>query len=370
MKHFAILFYDEHLAYSPTLLNLINILRENNKVSIIAPPPVGFTKLEDPDVNYVDMDWRLARTASIYRLKMFGKRLGLSTSPDTHLEPATYVKVHSLRNALKSISFDGCIAVDPTALWIAQSVGVQPHFLSLELFERPLSKYVNYQSIQSFCIQSQERMDAGPFANVSCPVFFLPNSTVFKEVPATTRSTNQLLFCGTATQGFGIYTCLHFLQDNSKFQMTVQGTLPDDVWTDILKFWPNLIETRQLIINRKYIEESEMNAFLVHFRIGFCIYDTRVKYINNINYQTAPSGKLWKYLAAGIPVIGSDIQGLSIVKERNCGVLISQLTSDAVSAAIESIESDYVGYQNRALETAKEYSFDIHAAPYIKHLIQ
>lgn len=370
MKTFAILFCDPHLAYAPTVLNLLAILRKKNRVHVIAPPSDGFTKLKHPDVQYVDLDWSLARFASHYRAKRLAGHLGLAMSPDILLDAATYVKVHSLRNALRATSFDRCIVIDPTALWIAQSLGMRPDFLSLELFDRPLSKNVDYGNIRSFCIQSQERMAAGQFGRIACPIFFVPNSTMFKEVRPTTRPANELLFCGTATPGFGIYTCLHFLHDNPQYTMTLQGTILDDVWVDIVKFWPDLLETGRLIIKREYIEEDKMLDFIVAFRIGLCIYDMRFKHMDNNNYMTAPSGKLWKYLAAGVPVVGSDIPGLSIVRERNCGVLISSLKSNAVASAIQKIESDYAGYQSRAIEAARDYSFDVRAAPYVSYLAE
>jgi hypothetical protein len=370
MKTILIIFYDEHLAFSPTVLNLIELLGRECRLKVIAPPQVGYHKYSHPSVQYVELDWRLTGRFSRYRLRRLAQRLGVATPADLDLDTATYVKVHSLRNAVKNARFDSCIAIDPTSMWIAQSLGIKAHFLSLELLYRPMSNKVDFGNAESVCIQSPERLRAAALGGISCPVFYLPNSSIFVEAPSVQRLPKELLFCGTATRGFGIYTCLHFLQKYPEYRLTLQGTLPDDVLEDILKFWPELMDEGRLKVNSSYLLESEMNELVRQFRIGFCIYDTRYRHMANPNYQTAPSGKLWRYFAAGVPVIGLDIPGLAIVKERKCGVLVSLLTSASILDAVHLIEEDYTGFEQRCIDAAREYSFERCAAPYIRFLLE
>jgi glycosyltransferase involved in cell wall biosynthesis len=93
-----------------------------------------------------------------------------------------------------------------------------------------------------------------------------------------------------------------------------------------------------------------------------------IKEIDTFNYHSAPSGKLFKYLAAGVPVIGIDIPGFGIIKEFNCGVLIKSLDPLTIKTAIEKIESNFDYYSFNCLRVAKEYSFDKTTRPFLEYL--
>ena len=57
-----------------------------------------------------------------------------------------------------------------------------------------------------------------------------------------------------------------------------------------------------------WLAAPEYIKYVSNFRIGFCFYDWNL-IKNDFNYQTAPSGKLFVYLSAGLPVIVCNIPG-------------------------------------------------------------
>jgi glycosyltransferase involved in cell wall biosynthesis len=55
----------------------------------------------------------------------------------------------------------------------------------------------------------------------------------------------------------------------------------------------------------------------------------------NINYRFSLPNKLFDYLSAGIPVIAGDLPEVSkIVRDYNCGIIISEISADKIAEAI------------------------------------
>lgn len=62
---------------------------------------------------------------------------------------------------------------------------------------------------------------------------------------------------------------------------------------------------------------------------------------NNPNYRFSLPNKLFDYLSSGIPVIVSNLPEVSaIVKENGCGLIISNVTPENISAAISEIRDN------------------------------
>ena len=70
--------------------------------------------------------------------------------------------------------------------------------------------------------------------------------------------------------------------------------------------------------------------------IGICIEkDT------NLNYRYSLPNKLFDYIAAGIPVIASDLPETGkIIKENNCGMVINRVTPEDLSNAFSELKNN------------------------------
>jgi glycosyltransferase involved in cell wall biosynthesis len=130
--------------------------------------------------------------------------------------------------------------------------------------------------------------------------------------------------------------------------------------------YSDLLKEGRLIINSKYLENDEMVEVISNYEIGFCFYNFDETYIsdNYFNYISAPSGKMFKYLAAGVPVVCSDILGFKFVNEFECGILVAGLGEAEIRAAILKVRENYDFYVNNALKAARHYDFDSAIAPY------
>ena len=59
-------------------------------------------------------------------------------------------------------------------------------------------------------------------------------------------------------------------------------------------------------------------------------------------------------------MIGADIVGLQVVRQRNCGVLLPEVSAASIAEAVRTIEADRDGYRRRAMEAAADFDFRKH----------
>jgi glycosyltransferase involved in cell wall biosynthesis len=78
---------------------------------------------------------------------------------------------------------------------------------------------------------------------------------------------------------------------------------------------------------------------------------------STLNHRLTTPNKLFEAMAAGVPVVASDLPGMSgIVRETGCGVLCDPTDPAAIAAAIQSIldapEPERTAYRERAIAAA------------------
>jgi glycosyltransferase involved in cell wall biosynthesis len=78
---------------------------------------------------------------------------------------------------------------------------------------------------------------------------------------------------------------------------------------------------------------------------------------STLNHRLTTPNKLFEAMAAGVPVVASDLPGMSgIVRETGCGVLCDPTDASAIATAIRSIldapEQERIAYRDRAVAAA------------------
>lgn len=374
MEKVLIVFTDVHLAYSPSTLNLYDALGKAFDTEILAFEPdadYSSQRIEDKKIQYLV---RPAENSSIGTplVKRLVNEIKKSISPVT--QGQSTLLTHKARILIEKIKeFDGqIIAVDFFALWCVQHSGKKAHLFSLEIIENDLYRNdCDLSSIQSVIIQTPERYNY-LFPKGNHKVFYIQNAPNYLETSLNIEARNprSLVFCGSAIPWFGFISCLEFIIDFPQYTLTVKGAVPSFVKKVIDESYSSLINEKRLILDETYLNAEELNAYLTNFYVGFVFYDmARFEYINKFNYKTAPSGKLFQLYNAGVPVVASNLPGLSSAKEYNAGVLINSLGSGEIAKAIGQISAEYEYFAKGAKNASAVFDFGKGSDKFVQFLL-
>lgn len=370
-KKVTILFGSPHLSYSPTVIGLYDLLSPHFDVTIVAKSPKFFDNKPLPNRRVVYMEEltgkpeKLANQMLYFLTSFFNKDIALLKKNFHH---SYFYEYKFIKHYLKKENPDFIIAVDFKSLWYTQSLNKKAEFLSLEIVPNDtFYENCNFQNINSVIIQTEERYEH-LFKGKEFKTFYIQNAPIY--IPSQSNLNREgLVYCGTAWDAFGFYHYLNFLKEFPDYTLTVKGAILNDDKTRVEKEYNDLISGERLIIDDDYLDDTEVVDYLRKFRVGFCFYNFEIDWVNTFNYFSAPSGKLFKYFAAGVPVIGVDISGLSSVREFDCGILIKDLSPKSIKSAIDKIESNFEYYSQNCLKAASHYSFDKAAKPFIDYLV-
>jgi glycosyltransferase involved in cell wall biosynthesis len=343
---------------------LYHILSDRAEIEVFAFEPAKIIPLPFINIQYIKViDFRFE-----YKSFRFLKKWKLTDFPFEDYK--IYLKVKRMKEALQKKIYNHIIVVDFESLWMAQIFNLKHiHFLSLEIGDNSFEKLVNKKEIKSVLIQRQDRYDY-VFGKIKHQTFIVQNTPIFKDIKIPeNRDKKKFLFAGTAMSKHGIHFALNFIARQTDCTLYIKGKMIPETYRHILAHYNELYFEGRLILDESYTPEEDITDFIKNFRIGFCFYDMRYPESNNFNYTTAPSGKLFKYFAAGVPVIASDLPGLSYVSEYQAGVLISDYSSKSIKTAIDQIEENYDFYVQNCLKAAQDFSFDKHIQPFVDFLL-
>lgn len=366
-----IVFSDWNLPYSPSTLALYDSLEGKFNIKILSFEPdklFSSQRVINRNVEYIK---RPSNSLWFRFLQKFWKLINnlLNTRENLY-----YLDLRA-KPLVKNIKgFKGqVIAVDFLALWCTLEVKKNAHLLSLEIYESDKYKDAcDFAKILSVIIQTKERYNY-LFGSAKLKCFFIQNAPVYSQLIIETdkREPSKLLFFGSALEAFGIFNCIEFLNDYPQYSLTIKGAVPPKVRKVMEKYFAELIMSGRLILDEIYLDSNQVQQFISNYRIGFVFYDYyRFEFIDKFNYHTGPSGKLFQYYNAGLPVIGNRISGLSSVEEFKCGVLIETMGSLAIKGAIDKIEAEYFGFSERSKAASIEFDFKKASKRFVDYLIQ
>jgi glycosyltransferase involved in cell wall biosynthesis len=374
-KKILLVFPEEHLAYSPTTLNIFRELKKHFDTRLIAFVPYkrSTKRIEEEGIMYIDAKkwYRKPLKAFLFLYSLFHKEMGRDLLKKMGM--SSYYRLFLLKRAIASlVEHREIIAVDFMTAWLCQTVYKKDtHFLSLEIVEQdPFFKKLTPKKILSVIIQNEERYHY-LFDNQPLPTFFIQNAPKFQDFkPMRPEDRRGILFSGAAERGFGIFACLDFLAKYPQFNLTLKGSMLQEVKEKIETEYGELLLSGRLQIDKSYLEQVDLNEYLHKFRIGFCFYDTQQTHMNTFNYRTAPSGKLFQYHASGIPVVASNLPGLSSVSTFHTGIMIDDLAPETIYNAIEKIESEYDQLVENSFKAGRHYDFNTAILPFLHFLKQ
>lgn len=376
-KKVLILTLNDYIIYQPTILSLYDFMQPHFDVQIVSFKPRASIKKKDEvrNILYLKPNFflkNLFQKTDFFLSHAFRFIKKVLPSAEYHY---TYYNLYLpwlLKSAIKKQKLDAdiIIASDFPALHVAQQMYGSVHLISLEIENNtnPIHKKVDRSKVTSVFIQSKERYDY-LFPGVNLPVFYVQNAPVFNDNMITFYNRKDFILSGAIDRRLAIYDCLNFFDRYPQYRLYIKGATERKVFKKINEEYIHLLKEDRIIIDQEYMPASLFIDFLSHFRIGFAFY--RWDLINSsFNYATAPSGKLFMNLAAGVPAIACNIPGFKLVEEFHAGVLVNDFLPETIKAATQKIEADYEKYKQGCYDAAKYFSFDKRVKPYIEFLLQ
>lgn len=345
-KKILIIFPDEWLSYSPTILNLLELFSKNDEVTLVYIDNNMFNNKKIQYLNTqivkVDINKFFYRILAKLRLYKLYKLISL------------FYSVNLLK---KKIIFDNVIGVDSVGYLAGRLIFKRINFLSLEVENSLFMSLCKRIGIKNLIIQSKERADYLSLKKETV-VQFLQNSPIVKNsyVAKEKPLEKKLLYFGNILKAHGIEECIEaLLRLDRSYTLTLKGIdKSQDSYLETIRIkYKSLISEDRLLIDTTYISQNEILDYIRNFYIGFCFYNFEITGKENFNYLSSPSGKLFNYLATGVPSICSEIIGIEFLENKSCGILLKTPSTNNILQAIQNIDSSYEKY---SLNSVKEFA--------------
>ena len=353
-KRALIVFPDDWLQFSPSIMNLETCLREEGyQVEVV------YT-----DVDLFDNDGLVEHGIPVQLI-----RKGFLAKALRVLNWYTYYRFFRLCSALWRIrlrrnKYDLVFGVDVLGYYVASLFYKNITFFSLELpkTDDVFLKRIQKARVSHLIVQTEERGSylSNLFRVGPTSTSYIQNAPICEPRNAEVgeRKRKDILYLGNINRGYSLESFIE-----------AYSSLPDDYSLCLKGFGVNksylqelesrfapLFASGRIRIVLDYIQQEDIVEFVSGFYMGIVGYDEEL--VNtDYNYESSPSGKLFNYFAGGVPVIGLNISGLHSVKDMDAGVLLQTVTPASFIQAIKDIEASYEVYASNCLKAAAYFDF-------------
>jgi glycosyltransferase involved in cell wall biosynthesis len=362
MRKFLIVFPSEWLAYSPTILNMIELLSKSGRVDIVA--------FWDKKMSGVKNDI----AASICFIKI--PRIIYNVLARLHLLSACKLFLLLCVVFRKSLTrYDVSFGVDPIGFIPVRFFCSNPVFMSLEVERNLWLLIARAMGVSKLLIQSQARKEflLGNEGYNKSQCWILPNSPIILPCmeQKIRKPRRHVLYFGNICKKHGVEFCIDSLiMMDCDINLTLHGIIADEYFQHLGQKYKELMDSGRLCIVSQYVEQSDIHSYFDAFDIGLCLYDIGRETASDFNYLSCPSGKMYDYFAAGLPVIGSNILGLQDVKIFNAGILIDDYQPKTIALAINQIYKNYSFYSDASYKAGRHFDFQKFFLPILDDLYQ
>ncbi len=224
-----------------------------------------------------------------------------------------------------------------------------------------MKEIVFTKKIKAFTIQDSIRKEVSKkFYICHNKTILIPNSYVFDKDKIDGSVGKGVAFTGGIAR-WGLSDQLYKLEFVKKTPVTFAGRIDSYYWKQIAKLKqtnPNLAFIEQQLLPEQYTD------YIRQFAVGFVWYDPPKDDANNC-YMGLASGKMFKYLSLGKPIIAMNCFGLSHeIRKYNLGVVIDDISQ--LDDAYTKIMEKYAFYQENVIRVYKNrYDFNKTIKPFL-----
>jgi O-antigen/teichoic acid export membrane protein len=345
-KSVLIVFPDEWLQYSPSVLNFYHCAAEKYHAHLVYVDN-GHFKNEGLVKNTSTI--RIGKFAAYFWRKTFGYKFYKIIRLFFLL---LYIKLFHPRYSL-------VVAIDSSGYLVTKLFFADAIYYSLETEKDSYYKACRALGISNLIIQSKERKDFMIGDDEAVNVFYIQNSPILAPVSMRPKdpAKKRLLYMGNIEFGYGLEQFISCVKQlGPEYTLTLKGIRNERFNSWLQSEYRELIAEGRLVLDNTYVEQSKILEFVSGYHIGITGYDLELAK-KSFNYFSSPAGKLFNYYAAGVPVIGINILGLKSVTDYGAGVLLDEVTPGAIRSAIGKIEADYDACRAACLRAAHDFDF-------------
>lgn len=345
-RSILIVFPDEWLQYSPSVLNLYQCCSGQAYTKLVY---VDNGRFENKGLAEHSSSIRIGRLAAYVSRKTFGYKFYKVLRLIMRL---LWIRLFGRR-------YDMVIAIDSSGYLATKLLFREVVYFSLETEQDVYYRLSRRLGIDTLLIQSEERKDFMVGNDPAVQVFYLQNAPILPpELPAIkTDKDKRILYMGNIEFGYGLEYFIDCVKDlPPEYTLTLKGIRNERYMAWLQERYTGLISSGKLVFDFNYVEQSKIIDYVAQYYIGITGYDLELAK-KSFNYFSSPAGKLFNYYAAGVPVIGIDIVGLKSVRDFEAGVLIDAVNAANINKAIIEIEDRYEACAANCQAAAREFDF-------------
>ncbi len=221
------------------------------------------------------------------------------------------------------------------------------------------------RKIKAFSIQDKLRMKVSEKYFIHHPnTVFVPNTYIFDQEKVVPYNQSGVVYTGGIKRDF-LLKQFKNLSNVRKASLTFSGYI--DSWCKRqIKVLKNT--NSNIRFTEQVLPIDEYTNYLQQFAVGLVWYsplpEDEARY-----YMGLSSGKMFKHLSLGQPIIASRCRGITeIVNRYKLGIIIDDISE--LDSAYEKIMKNYSYYRNNVLSTyQKKYDFRKVIVPFLDNII-
>lgn len=342
-----IIFPDSWLSYAPSCLNFVKMLEKNNiKSLVIYIDDYNYdnSKLE---INYTAITINPLLRKILIRLRVY--------------KIYKIIKLFLISKSIyKKWNYNKLVGVDDCGYLSAYLIDKKAAYYSLEISKGIFNRLIYFFiDVRLLIIQTEERRK---YLNDKCKtVVYIQNSPIIQQHKSyqAKEYRGRLIYFGNVNKAQGVEICIKALQFIDDVTLVVKGltTFNYEYVNYLKKSYKSLIDAGKLKFDFSYIRQEDVGDYLRNFDVGLCFFDFDLVRSDNFNYVSSPSGKIFNYFMAGLPVIGNNIIGMQPVKKFNAGLLLEYPNKKNISEAVRIIAKNYTTFSKNAFYASLECDY-------------
>lgn len=340
-----IIFPDPWICYSPSIINFTKMLDINSQDYIVFYFDDGSFDNSKFNFNAIPIKLKKGFFVNFFRkIKVLG-----------------FIKIilflYVILKEIKPSEYQKIVGVDSLGYIIASFFSKKIIYYSLEISKNSVNKIIFSKNRPDFLIiQSVSRLNylAKGFGEVG----FIQNSPILSSTQFYKRYyEGKLLYLGNIVKEHGVEICIESLYFMNEETLYIKGVGDVRYIESLKEKYRDLYLTKRFVIDNIYVEQEDLFDFIKDFDVGFCLYDFE-EIGRSYNYQSSPSGKMFNYFMASMPVIGNNIIGLNLVHEHDAGILLDNVSSKGIVRAVHEIKENYLNFSLNAYDVAHIYDYE------------